>query len=233
MHFLIEVDRSTCRRESSALSKLLPAPQTPLRSQLSPPSPICDPIVNMALQGTLNARCTFSAAVLATRRQSRRSNVVVFAAQSFKVAVLPGDGIGPEITKVALKAMEAAGRKDGVTFEFSEAHIGGAAIDATGAPLPDETLALCKASDAVLLAAIGGCAAMPIAPPAGNRQRCMRRGGRRLPVTDPRGSMPSDTCNFQRSWSAPAGTSGTPFRRSSGRSGAYSRSERASMRLPI
>lgn len=52
--------------------------------------------------------------------------------------------------------MEAAGKKEGVTFQFETALIGGAAIDATGSPLPEKTLEVCKASDAVLLAAIGG-----------------------------------------------------------------------------
>lgn len=83
-------------------------------------------------------------------------SLVVHAGQNFKIAVLPGDGIGPEITKVALRALQAAGQKANVSFSFSEALIGGAAIDATRQPLPDETLEQCKSSDAVLLAAIGG-----------------------------------------------------------------------------
>ena len=80
------------------------------------------------------------------------------AAQAAKrVAILPGDGIGPEIMAVALDVLkEVAARKDGLEFEFDEQLIGGAAIDAAGSPLPDETLAACKASDSVLLAAIGG-----------------------------------------------------------------------------
>ena len=76
--------------------------------------------------------------------------------QVCNVAVLPGDGIGPEISKVALSALQAAGNLEGVDFRFTEAHIGGAAVDATGSPLPDETLQICRDSDAVLLAAIGG-----------------------------------------------------------------------------
>lgn len=113
----------------------------------------------MALQGTLNICCTFGTPPL-SRQPARRCtgrSVVVCAQQSFQIAVLPGDGIGPEITKVALKAMQSAGRKDGVAFEFTEALVGGAAIDATGVPLPDATMAQCRGSDAVLLAAIGGC----------------------------------------------------------------------------
>ena len=73
-----------------------------------------------------------------------------------KIAVLPGDGIGPEIMAVALDVLTAAGKLEGEEFEYTEALIGGAAIDATGDPYPDETLQTCKASDAVLLSAIGG-----------------------------------------------------------------------------
>lgn len=71
---------------------------------------------------------------------------------SHKIAVLPGDGIGPEVVAEALKVLRATG----VKFEFEEALIGGAAYDATGEPLPGATLDLCKASDAVLLGAVGG-----------------------------------------------------------------------------
>lgn len=73
-----------------------------------------------------------------------------------KICVLPGDGIGPEIMDVATKALTAAGAKEGEQFEYKYCLIGGAAIDATGKPLPDDTLETAKASDAVLLAAIGG-----------------------------------------------------------------------------
>ena len=73
-----------------------------------------------------------------------------------QIAVLPGDGIGPEIMSVALDVLQAAGKMEGEEFEFKEALIGGSAIDETGDPFPDETLKICKESDAVLLAAIGG-----------------------------------------------------------------------------
>jgi 3-isopropylmalate dehydrogenase len=73
-----------------------------------------------------------------------------------KVAVLPGDGIGPEIMDQALRVLTTAGKAEGQEFEFTSALVGGAAIDATGNPLPKETLDICKASDSVLLAAIGG-----------------------------------------------------------------------------
>lgn len=73
-----------------------------------------------------------------------------------KIAVLPGDGIGVEIVPEAVKALEAIGKKYNHKFEFTEALIGGAAIDAVGVPLPEDTLNLCKNSDAILLGAIGG-----------------------------------------------------------------------------
>lgn len=75
---------------------------------------------------------------------------------SYKITLLPGDGIGPEIMAVAVSMLEAVGQKTQLSFEFSEAPVGGAAIDATGEPLPASTLEACKQSDAVLLAAIGG-----------------------------------------------------------------------------
>ncbi|MDN5293598.1 MAG: 3-isopropylmalate dehydrogenase [Eubacteriales bacterium] len=74
----------------------------------------------------------------------------------YKIAVLPGDGIGQEIVPEAVKVLQACGEKFGLAFEFREALVGGAAIDATGHPLPEETLNLCRESDAVLLGAIGG-----------------------------------------------------------------------------
>jgi len=72
-----------------------------------------------------------------------------------KIAVLPGDGIGGDVTAEAVKALRAVAARFGHDFEFGEALVGGVAIDKTGNPLPDETMALCKASDAVLFGAIG------------------------------------------------------------------------------
>ena len=72
------------------------------------------------------------------------------------ITVLPGDGIGPEVTAEGVRVLRAVAERWGHEFEIREALIGGAAIDATGAPLPDETLRLCRASDAVLLGAVGG-----------------------------------------------------------------------------
>ena len=74
----------------------------------------------------------------------------------YRITLLPGDGIGPEILAVTTAVMKEVGQQLDLQFDFQEALIGGAAIDATGNPLPDETLATCKDSDAVLLAAIGG-----------------------------------------------------------------------------
>jgi len=73
-----------------------------------------------------------------------------------KIAVLPGDGIGPEIVREALKVLDCLRQEFGVQVETEEALVGGAAYDATGTPLPQETLELAKAADAVLLGAVGG-----------------------------------------------------------------------------
>ena len=73
-----------------------------------------------------------------------------------KLTVLPGDGIGKEVTSEALKVLEAVGKRFGHQIETQSALIGGAALDAVGEPLPLETIRQCKQSDAVLLGAIGG-----------------------------------------------------------------------------
>ena len=72
------------------------------------------------------------------------------------IAVLAGDGIGPEIMVEAIKVLKAVSQPFALGLEFEEALVGGIAYDATGHPLPPETLALCKRSDAVLLGAVGG-----------------------------------------------------------------------------
>lgn len=136
---------------------------------------------------------------------SRRACRVV--CQAKRVAVLPGDGIGPEITDVALKVLSTAGQKEGVSFEYKTALIGGAAIDATGVPLPPETLEICKASDAVLLAAIGGwvCPAEPAV------------GAHRGPADALHCMAPNPPPTLIR---LATGTSGTACQRSSGLSAA-------------
>ena len=74
----------------------------------------------------------------------------------YKITLLKGDGIGPEIVNQAVKVLDRAGEKFGFTVEYDEALLGGCAIDATGVPLPEETVAKCKASDSVILGAVGG-----------------------------------------------------------------------------
>ena len=72
------------------------------------------------------------------------------------VAVLPGDGIGPEVVAEGLRVLGAVADRFGHTLVAEQALIGGAAIDATGSALPDDTLRICHAADAVLLGAVGG-----------------------------------------------------------------------------
>ncbi|MGK7875054.1 MAG: 3-isopropylmalate dehydrogenase [Xenococcaceae cyanobacterium] len=76
--------------------------------------------------------------------------------QQYRITLLPGDGIGPEIMAVTVEVLKAIGKQFEIQFDFQEALIGGIAIDTTGEPLPADTLELCRNSDAVLLAAIGG-----------------------------------------------------------------------------
>ncbi|WP_109830509.1 3-isopropylmalate dehydrogenase [Reichenbachiella versicolor] len=73
----------------------------------------------------------------------------------FKIGVLAGDGIGPEIVEQAIKVMDAVGNKFGHKFNYTEALVGAIAIDETGNPYPDETHEVCMQSDAVLFGAIG------------------------------------------------------------------------------
>ena len=73
-----------------------------------------------------------------------------------RIVTLQGDGVGPEVIAEAVKTLRAVGERYGHRFTFEEALIGGAAIDATGEPLPPETLASCEGADAILLGAVGG-----------------------------------------------------------------------------
>lgn len=74
----------------------------------------------------------------------------------YKITLLKGDGIGPEIVNQAVKVLDCVAEKFGFGVTYDEALLGGCAIDATGVPLPDETVAKCKVSDSVLLGAVGG-----------------------------------------------------------------------------
>ncbi len=73
-----------------------------------------------------------------------------------KIAVLAGDGIGPEVMKEAIKVLEAAAPKAGLKFHYTEANVGGAGIDNEGHALPETTLKICRESDAVLFGSVGG-----------------------------------------------------------------------------
>lgn len=74
---------------------------------------------------------------------------------NLKIAVLSGDGIGPEVTQQAIKVLDAIAEKHQHNFEYTKAAIGAIAIDKTGNPLPDDTLQICKGADAILFGAIG------------------------------------------------------------------------------
>jgi 3-isopropylmalate dehydrogenase len=73
-----------------------------------------------------------------------------------KIVLLPGDGIGPEIMRATVRVLKECATEFGHEFNFAEFPFGGCAIDATGEPLPAETLAVCRAADAILLGAVGG-----------------------------------------------------------------------------
>ena len=75
------------------------------------------------------------------------------------IAVIAGDGIGPEIVEQAIKVLDRVCEKYGHTFKYTDVLMGGCSIDACGVPLTDEAIAVCKASDAVLMGSIGGDAA--------------------------------------------------------------------------
>jgi 3-isopropylmalate dehydrogenase len=91
---------------------------------------------------------------MATR--SPRSQSSAPRPQSFRIVVLPGDGIGPEVMAEGVKTLRAIERCFGHRFDVAEEIVGGAAIDAYGVPLRPETISACKHADAVLLGAVGG-----------------------------------------------------------------------------
>jgi 3-isopropylmalate dehydrogenase len=76
--------------------------------------------------------------------------------KSYKVAVLAGDGVGPEVMAEALRVLDAVEKKFDVTFERTHANVGGAGIDHEGKALPETTVAICRASDAILFGSVGG-----------------------------------------------------------------------------
>src|SRR5208282_2935721 len=94
---------------------------------------------------------------MAVRHDAARGlRVVQTRASNRKVLVLAGDGIGPEIMRQALRVIEFFDRRHIASFDISEGLVGGAAYEAAGVPLSDETLARALASDAVLFGAVGG-----------------------------------------------------------------------------
>lgn len=76
--------------------------------------------------------------------------------KTYKIALLPGDGIGPEVIAESVKILDALAGKSDFLFEYTEAAAGGSAIDTHNDPMPQSTIDICKASDAVLLGAVGG-----------------------------------------------------------------------------
>ena len=91
------------------------------------------------------------------QRPPRASSLAAVARQdSYDITLLPGDGIGPEITAATKVVLAALTERCGFTLNLKEALIGGAALDAVNDPFPPESLAQCQASDSVLLACIGG-----------------------------------------------------------------------------
>ena len=75
---------------------------------------------------------------------------------TYKIAVLAGDGIGPEVMAVALNVLRTVEKKFPIAFDFNEQPVGGAAIDTNGKALPDETLRACEAAEAILFGSVGG-----------------------------------------------------------------------------
>lgn len=90
------------------------------------------------------------------RSNTLTRNMAVSKKDSYTVTLLPGDGIGPEITEATKEVLAALCKKSGFELELKEALIGGAAIDAANDPFPEESLKQCQESDSVLLACIGG-----------------------------------------------------------------------------
>jgi len=91
-----------------------------------------------------------------SRQQQQQQRKAVSKKDSYDITLLPGDGIGPEITAATTVVLEALCKKRNFTLKMKEALIGGCAIDATNNPFPDESLDQCRKSDSVLLACIGG-----------------------------------------------------------------------------
>lgn len=101
------------------------------------------PLINCGNEISSSSRC--SSLEMAVSRKEK-----------YRITVLPGDGIGPEITSATAEVLSSLCKRCGFEMDLKEALIGGAAIDAKNDPFPEETLQQCLASDSVLLACIGG-----------------------------------------------------------------------------
>ena len=89
-------------------------------------------------------------------RSSSINPAPIIMSRTFKLAVLPGDGIGPEVMAEAIHVLDTLSAKADFKFEYNHQLVGGAAIDAVGKALPAETVAACEASDAILFGSVGG-----------------------------------------------------------------------------
>ncbi len=98
--------------------------------------------------------------------------------KTYSIVLLKGDGIGPEIVEQAVKVLKKAGEKYDFSIDFKEALLGGSAIDATGSPLPQETIDACKAADSTLLGAVGGPKCGMLCPVISGRKRAFWESGR-------------------------------------------------------
>lgn len=94
--------------------------------------------------------------LLLPARLSASINPILQMSSSYKLAVLPGDGIGPEVMAQAIQVLDTVASRSCITFSYNHQLVGGAAIDAVGKALPPETIAACEASDAILFGSVGG-----------------------------------------------------------------------------
>ena len=98
--------------------------------------------------------------------------------KQYNIVVLRGDGIGPEIVAEAVKVLDAAGEKFGFRFAYDEQLMGGCAIDATGEPLPQQTVEACKKADSVLLARSAAGSGIPCPAASARRRDCSASAAR-------------------------------------------------------
>ena len=101
-----------------------------------------------------------------------------------RIAILPGDGIGPEVMQEAVKILDAVGQKFNLELEYQFGDVGGIAYDNHGTALPDQTLKLCEASDAILFGSVGG-PQWEALPPAEQPERAALLPLRKKPPNTP------------------------------------------------